>query len=228
MIEHEQIQIDKSKKINDANLEFYQNIDVGRFKEFAEIIGLKNGIDIRKIYPEVANAEVIVEIGSGYGRAIDALIRQNFSKKIYGVERVAHLVSFLKHKFAEHKNIQIIHDDVKQLFLPEKADCILWIWSGILELSLPEQQETLSKLRLQLKEGGKIILETPHKEVKFIGEKSADNYIRFETDWGKIEAYLSTYEELKMISKEAGFKYTNRKLYSTESNLTRVFYILHA
>jgi|GEM_PF-969044 len=214
------------KKINDTNLSFYEKIEIDRFHEFAKIIGLENGIDIKSIYHIIENNEVIAEVGAGYGRAINALIDSGFSGKIYGVERVSHLVSYMSHHFASNDSVEILQDDVKKITLPEQVDTILWIWSGILELSLIEQQEALIQLKKHLKPEGKIILETPYEDVKFIGKKSNDNYIRFETDWGKIEAYLSTYDDIKAISKKAGFNKLEKRLYKTEADLTRVFYIL--
>lgn len=215
-----------TKKINDTNLYFYEKIEIDRFHEFAKIIGLEKGIDIKSIYHLVENDEVIAEVGAGYGRAINALLESGFNGKIYGVERVTHLVSYMSHYYADDTKVDILQDDVKKLSLPEQVDTILWIWSGILELSLIEQQEALIQLRQYLKTAGKVILETPYQEVKYIGKKSNDNFIRFETDWGKIEAYLSTYDDIKAISKKAGFNKLDKILYKTETDLTRIFYIL--
>ena len=228
MAETHQLEFNHLKKINDSNLSFYEKIDINRFSEFAKIIGLQNGVDINAIYDELTDSKVIAEIGAGYGRAIQAILNNGFNNKIYAVERVTHLVSFMKHQFAEYENVNIIHDDVKKLQLPEKVDRFLWIWSGIMELSLIEQEHALSNLKKQLKPGGKIILETPYENVKFIGKKSTDNFVKFETNWGKLEAYLSTYEELQIICEKTGFKSINTKLYNTESDLTRIFYILNS
>lgn len=214
------------RKINDENLVFYQKIEIERFSEFAKIIGLETGIDIREIYDFVKHDNTIVEIGAGYGRAVKALIDNGFQNKIYAVERVEHLVNYMRHFFAENENVKFIQSDVKYLQLPEKADTILWVWSGILELSLQEQELALIQLKKHLNPNGKIIIETPYQEVKFIGEQSKDNYIRFETDWGKIEAYLSTYQDIDTMSKKVGFRKIEQKLYKTAKNLTRVFYIL--
>ncbi|MBT33469.1 MAG: hypothetical protein CMO01_27720 [Thalassobius sp.] len=220
-----QLQLNQPKQINDANLSFYEKIDINRFIEFAKIIGLSNGADIKAINSEFCDAKVIAEIGAGYGRAIEAIINENFQGKIYAVERVAHLVSYMKHQFASNEHVEIIHDDAKKLKLPEKIDCFLWLWSGIMELSLDEQENALKELKNQLNPGGKVIIETPYEKVKYIGEKSPDNFVKFETDWGKLEAYLSTLEELQGICEKAGFKSIRTKLYNTESDLTRIFYI---
>lgn len=226
MTENRQITPELHRKINDENLKFYENIEINRFTEFAKIIGLDKGIDIDKIFYLIKKSEVIAEIGAGYGRAIDVISKKGYKGKIYAVERVAHLVSYMSHHFANNDSINILQDDVKKLTLPEKVDTILWIWSGILELSLIEQEEALLQIKTQLKPNGSVILETPYQEVKFIGKKSTDNFIRFETEWGKIEAYLSTYDDIKQISKKAGFHNVEQILYKTATDLTRVFYVL--
>ncbi len=214
------------RKINDENLGFYQKIEIERFSEFAKIIGLETGVDIDEIYEIIKKDKVLVEIGAGYGRAIQALLKKGFKERVYAVERVNHLVNYMRHLFVEQENVKLILKDVKYLKLPEKADTILWVWSGILELSLKEQEEALLQLKEQLKPHGKIIIETPYQDVKFIGKKSTDNYIRFETDWGKIEAYLSTFQDIKLMSEKVCFNKLEKKLYKTNKDLTRVFYIL--
>ena len=214
------------RKINDKNLGFYEKIEIERFSEFAKIIGLDTGIDIKEIYSYLKNDNTIIEIGAGYGRAIKALIENGFKGNVYAVERVHHLVTYMRHSFAENDNVKLIQGDVKCLEIPEKADTILWVWSGILELSLKEQELALLQIKKYLKPKGKIIVETPYQDVKFIGKKSDDNYIRFETDWGKIEAYLSTQQDIKSMSKKIGLNNLEQKLYKTNKDVTRVFYIL--
>jgi SAM-dependent methyltransferase len=226
MSEINQIATELHRKINDENLNFYENIEINRFSEFAKIIGLDKGVDIEEIFHLIKDTEVIAEIGAGYGRAINAILDRGYTGKVYAVERVAHLASYMCHHFANKDSVNILQDDVKKLSLPEKVNAVLWIWSGILELSLSEQQEALIRIKTQLKPHGRVILETPYQDVKFIGKKSNDNYIRFETEWGKIEAYLSTYEDIKQISKKAGFNNVEQLLYKTATDLTRVFYIL--
>ncbi|WP_020530890.1 class I SAM-dependent methyltransferase [Flexithrix dorotheae] len=212
------------KLINDANFEFYNKIEIEKFKEFSAIIGLDEGIDIKVIYPEIKNLNTIAEIGSGYGRAIEFIKNNQFSGQVYAVERVRKLLDYMEEKYTDDDNIEIIDQDLKQLNLPNKADCILWLWSGILELSLPEQRIVLKRLKDNLGEDGFLLIETPYKNVRVIGSKGEDNYIKFETEWGTIEAYLPTFEELKESIQLSGFSSIESTFYQTKTGLTRIFY----
>ncbi len=218
------IEEEAQKLINDSNFDFYNNIEIDKFKEFSSIIGLDEGIDIKVIYPEIKNLNTIAEIGSGYGRAIEFIKHNQFPGQVYAVERVEKLLNYMEEKYVEDNNIAILDQDLKRLELPTKADCILWLWSGILELSLPEQRIVLKRLKDNLGEDGFLLIETPYKNVKVIGSKGDDNYIKFETEWGIIEAYLPTFEELTENIQLSGFSTIESTFYQTKTGLTRIFY----
>lgn len=212
--------------MNDKNIDFYKKIDLDKFKEFARLIGLDTKIDIDLIYPHIQSAKILVEFGAGYGRVIDALLEKKFEGKIFAYERVHELVTYLKAKLKKYgspKSVELIEEDFKTTKL-KKIDAVLWLWSGFLELSPQEQQENVSRIYNALNEKGILVIEIPI-EVKHIGTPTDRKMIKVETDWGSMEAYMPSYEELVSYGTKAGFVNIERINYNTSTNLKRTIYL---
>lgn len=207
-----------------SNIDFYRNIQLEKFKELASVTGFDTGIDIDLIYPQLKDAGVIAELGVGYGRAIDLLRQKGFKGKIYGVERVEAFIDYINHH-VEDENLVLLHQDIIDLQLPEKVDAILWLWSGILELNLEQQKDTIYNLRKQLKEGGKLFIEAPQDKIKFVGMKINKHYIRVEMDWGTLEAYMPYEEDMRRICDYAHYRELKTIKYESTTGLERVFYV---
>lgn len=103
---------------------------------------------------EAENKQKIMEVGSGSGYVLELLANLVKGTKIYGTERIAHLVKRSQKVLASYKNIEIIHaSDAPGL--PKKAPFDRILVSASAE-ELPKE------LLNQLKEGG--ILVCPVKE----------------------------------------------------------------
>ena len=59
----------------------------------------------------INNNKTVMEIGAGYGNLTKAIVCKG-PKKIFAVEKDKKLVSFLKKKFKDHKNLKIINRDI--------------------------------------------------------------------------------------------------------------------
>ena len=211
--------------MNDKNIDFYKKIDIDKFKEFARLIGLDTKIDIDLIYPHIKSAKILAEFGAGYGRVIEALLEKKFEGKVLVYERVHELATYLKTKLKKHgspQTIELIEEDFKTAKL-KKIDAVLWLWSGFLELSPQEQQENVSRIYNALNEKGILVIEIPI-EVKHIGTATDRKMIKVETDWGTMEAYMPSYEELVSYGTKAGFSQIERLNYNTNTNLKRTIY----
>jgi SAM-dependent methyltransferase len=208
---------------NDANAAFYDAMAIEKLADFAQIVGLANCEDVAVIYEDLATAESIAELGAGYGRVVDYLLNNGYSGNILAVERIGQFVEYLLHQY--HEQVTVVEEDIKKLQLPNSVDRMLWLWSGILELSPEELKMTLQNLRTQLNPGGILYLEVPF-EIRFIGEHQPDevNIIHYETEWGSIRAYLPTHEELTTILMEAGFARIETFDYLTAREVSRIFY----
>ncbi len=209
--------------IPDSNLSFYQNIDLDVFRHYAKIIGLDSGADIEIIYPYIADSQVIVELGSGYGRAIHWIHQKGFRGKIIAIERVPEFVKYLSEHFPN--SIDILQQDIREFELPQKVNAILWLWSGILEQSPEEQEFSVKKCYDFLEKDGKLIIETPYQNLHRFGEKKADKKVKFETEWGVLDAYFTEIEDVKHFAQKAGFSFSYQ-IYTTATNLERIIYLL--
>ncbi|WP_291725750.1 class I SAM-dependent methyltransferase [Bernardetia sp.] len=207
-----------------ANIDFYRNIQIEKFKELAGVTGFDTGIDIDQIYPQIKDAKVIAELGVGYGRAIEELEKRGFEGKIYGVERVQAFVDYIQNEY-DNENLSMLHQDIEELELPEKVDAVLWLWSGILEQNLEQQRDSICKIRKYLKTGGKLFIEAPQDKIKFVGMKINKHYIRVEMDWGTLDAYMPYEEDMHLIKESCHYKSLELIKYQSTTGLDRVFYV---
>ena len=100
------------------------------------------------------------------------------------------------------------------------------MWSGILEQNKATQRQCIEKVYTELQEGGHLIIEVPQDKIKFVGKQVDEHYIRVETEWGILEAYLPDQEEIKEISQDVGYSDFQLVEYKSDTNLNRVMYIL--
>tara|TARA_B100001996_G_scaffold156101_1_gene118921 strand:+ start:200 stop:1006 length:807 start_codon:yes stop_codon:yes gene_type:complete len=61
--------------------------------------------------PKIEKKDTIMEIGPGYGSLTEKIIKEN-PKKIYAIEKDKKIYFFLKKKFENNKNLQIVNDDI--------------------------------------------------------------------------------------------------------------------
>lgn len=210
----------------DSNASFYQKMPLDIFKGFAEKIGLANGEDIDQIYEDIKDSNLLIEFGSGYGRVLKALSQKKFPGKVVGIERVHELTELLKEKATD--KITIIEEDLCYLdWHQEKADAILWMWSGILELTPEDQENVIKKAFTMLKDGGKLIIECPYNDsISKVGMLSNDKKIVVKESWGVLDATLVESEDIENYSSKAGFSSHSLRKYQTTTNLTRAIYTL--
>lgn len=209
----------------DSNASFYENMPLETFKEFAEKIGLANGEDLCQIYELIKDSKTIVEFGSGYGRVLQALSDQKFSGKIFAIERVHELALLLERKFTD---VTIIEEDLCVLnWDGNQVDTILWMWSGILELTPENQEKVIKKAFQMLNKGGRLIIECPYNNsISKVGMLSNDKKIVVKESWGVLDATLVEVEDIAKYSSNAGFSTHLLHKYSTTTNLTRAIYTL--
>jgi 16S rRNA (adenine1518-N6/adenine1519-N6)-dimethyltransferase len=83
---------------------------------------LKNAPAIKRIAEalEFRSGDVVVEIGAGHGELTEEIVRQATSDKrqgikIIAIERDGKLVEFLKKRFADNKNIEVMSGDALEI-----------------------------------------------------------------------------------------------------------------
>jgi len=150
---------------NTDNTAFYEAISVDTLQQFAEKAGLSTGCDLDLLKPYWSKAQSILEVGAGYGRVIDYLMKHHFTGQITAIERCNVFFNHLQKQFFEYPNVELVHGDIMQVDLPQKFDLILVLWSGIADFSHQEQSAFVLKLANFLKTGGDFIIDTMPQKV---------------------------------------------------------------
>src|SRR3989344_5067319 len=73
----------------------------------------KNILEVMADAAELTKRDVVLEIGPGLGSLTEILAER--AKKVIAVEKDADLIPFLKEKFRDKKNVEIIHGDILRI-----------------------------------------------------------------------------------------------------------------
>ena len=210
--------------ISDLNLDFYEKISPEKFHYFSEVIGMNVGNDIEIVFPIIKEAQHIIELGSGYGRVIEHLLKKGFQGKITAVERSNAYCKLLSDTFRD--TISISQQDIKHLQFDFKVDAILWMWSGITELNPTEAQKAVKKCYDTLKPNGILFVEAPYHTLHYVGQLGEQKIVKVETEFGTLKAYMTDENEVQEFAEKSGFSKFELRTYKTGKDVERVVYIL--
>ncbi|WP_448519913.1 class I SAM-dependent methyltransferase [Rhodoflexus sp.] len=208
--------------MNDANIDFYRRIGANKLREMAVLQGLERGPEIPLLMPFIRDAQLLIEIGAGYGRIVKALKTNGFKGKIVAQERCPELCQVLREECSQ--DAVIFEGDIKREHYPQNSDALLWMWSGMLEFTPEEQQAVIGQLFAHLNPGGVLALEIP-REIRYVGKPIDERKIVVDTEWGRIDAYLPLEEELINYGLRAGFRHLETIHYQTDTGLKRSLYL---
>jgi SAM-dependent methyltransferase len=213
---------------NSDNNAFYEAVKAEGLQKLAEKGGLATGCDMRILTPYWSKAKSILEVGAGYGRVIEYLLKHQFQGKITAIERCATLFSFLENQYKSNDNVRLLHKDIRYLEgFKEKFDLILFLWTGIGDFSLKEQLLIIKKLANFLQKGGILIIDTlPENTIPLESRKCGFHVYLFEVNNTAVYINVSTILEIKEYARKAGFSTIEHKLYRTESGRKRAIYLL--
>jgi len=212
---------------NADNAQFYEYISIEQIQYFAQLAGLADGCDTELITSLIKKADTILEIGAGYGRVIEQIIKSGFAGNIVAIERSLQFCKFLNEKFTNQT--KIIQTDIATFNTDQKFDLILWLWEGIADFSKVEQPTILKSLSSLLTKNGVFVIDTlaPHLQT-MNGEKFHYNTTDYRiqvNDW-IMNIYRISPQEIYKYAKFIGFNKISVKLYNTSTNRQRVLYIL--
>lgn len=208
--------------MNDANIEFYRRIGASKLQELAALQGLAQTPEIPLLMPIIKDAQLLVEIGAGYGRIVKGLKNNGFQGKVVAQERCPELCQVLRQDC--NGDAEIFEADIKRQQYPQKPDVLLWMWSGILEFTPEEQQSVIQSLFGHLQKGGILVIEIP-REIRYVGKPIDERKIVVDTEWGRLDAYLPSEEELLTYGAKAGFAHHQTIHYQTDTGLKRSMYV---
>ena len=208
--------------MNDRNIEFYNQISIPAFKNFAEKLGFSSCVDMELLKDEVEGAQTILEIGAGYGRVVEWIIKCGYQKQFSAIEKSKVLFDRLREIYA----VVIKNEDVLKIDCDRKVDLIIWMWSGFLEFSPEEQAYAMKQVAKCLNPTGKICIEIPHNEIRYVGSSKDQKYFSLQENWGMLRAYLPSHTEMLGYARNANLQVLECRTYKTPAGLNRVIYML--
>ena len=189
---------------NDDNREFYRSITEKELRTIAIEGGLHSGCDLNNLVEFWKNASSILEIGAGYGRVIDYLIKHNYQGEITAIEQAEDLYAYLQTCFGQQANV--IHANLMNIELgARKFDLILWLWSGLADFPKQHQALVIKKLTKHLVEGGTLIIDTfAMDEMPLYSKQLAKRNYTFCIDGRKKYIYEPNKKEIRKYAIDAG------------------------
>ncbi|GJM07633.1 MAG: hypothetical protein DHS20C10_13670 [marine bacterium B5-7] len=187
---------------NDDNQAFYENIPLDQFQKFAKTSGLHKHADLNILLPNILKANTILEVGAGYGRVIEYLLRFKSPQQIHAIEKSGRLHKQLCARYPHLKNIQ--HDDILTFKTERRYDLILLLWSSLYEFSQAEQFQLLSILKNLLRDThSKIVIDVPYStSVSCNATVWGDHFVYINAPFGLIRGYAQKNKEFNRNAKK--------------------------
>ncbi len=211
---------------NDSNKQFYNTVPLDVFQSLTQQGGFDECIDLELIEKDIPTSASIIEVGAGYGRCVDFLLNRKQEAKILAVEQSPQLSKVLEDKYKNQPSVQVINDDIKTVVIPDKADVVLWLFSGLLDFSKEEQPVVLKRLRSFLKNDGKLFIDIPQLAALTIAKYTSAQDIFMETPYGNISTFLPSVKEMEAYALQAGFSKVAVTDYHTSTEKKRSIYML--
>jgi hypothetical protein len=206
------------------NLEYYENVPPQELQRLSIDSGLEQHPDLEMIYPFIKDAQNILEIGGGYGRAIDFFTKNNFKGHIDILEPTDNFFKVLKSKYPTRFNI---YKEFIQTFIPtKKYDVALWLWSNIIEFDPPALEKILKKLKDATYKHGLLVIETIHEHLDPLGleEKTNDSAL-LDLKYGFLKIFNYSKCDLINFAEASGFKTIEVTDYQLSSGRSRTLFL---
>lgn len=216
---------------------FYEGVGTHGLEEAAQLAGIDTGIDVEQVSSRIADAHVIIEVGSGSGRAA-SFIREYMGQHahLYMVENAP---SFVEHLGREHVSARstLVPLDVKQLS-PHSldgrvADLVLWMFSGISESNWDEQKASLTALSNCVKKGGLCIVDllSSAADSDITSSLTSAQYgtfamIEMPSASVPLRLFFPTQDGMHLLASETGWDIETLYTYTTTTGRERVGYVL--
>jgi len=210
---------------NDDNQHAYYNQPAIKqvLPGFAVLGGLDSGCDIDAVFDYIASAKRLLEVGAGYGRVVDALLRHSFTGAVEVVERSDVFCEELK-RFGD--KITVHHQDVRGFKPDEPYDVVLSMWSGISDFPSAEQPGLVQTLSGFLCVGGRLILDTSVAGQKPLNARfAAEQAYSILKDGCSAKGYIPSEVEMLAYAKKASLAMVRHFTYITAAQRQRKLYV---
>ena len=213
---------------NDSNRIFYNTVPLEVFQSLTQQGGFDECIDLELIEKHIAASASIMEVGAGYGRCVDFLLKKKQEAKILAIEQSPQLSKVLLDKYKNQPKVQVLHEDIKTLVLSDKMDIVLWLFSGMLDFGKEEQPVVLKRLRSFLKDDGKLFIDIPQLAELTVAKYTSAQDIVMETPYGNITTFLPAWRDIENYASQAGFSKVSVIHYNTSTEKKRSIFTLEA
>lgn len=210
---------------NSSNIPYYENIPVEELRNFAIKGGFENGCDIEQLEEYILGSNSILDLGAGYGRVLNKILKMGFSGDLSAVERSGNLCKYLKENF--NNDIEFIQADLLNLNFGKTFDLVLWMWSGISEYQPSEYSGVILQLLELVNPNGHLVLETLDSSNIPINSNGLENRhytIKYKDDLA--HGYLPSIQELSNSVSELGITNIKHINYKTTTGRKRILHIL--
>lgn len=207
------------------NLQYYECVPPRELQQLSINAGLETCPDLEMIHPLIDNAKKILEIGGGYGRAIDFLIQNHFKGVVDIIEPTNNFYGFLQNKYPHRFNI---FKELIQEFTPtSQYDLILWLWSNVVEFSPAMLKKIFKKLSLALNKNGILVIETIREHVDPVGLEQKTEKTAFLTlQYGSLKIFNHSKNDLITLAQKSGLRIMEIKDYELNSGRLRTLMLL--
>lgn len=211
--------------MNKENFGFYEHIGIDTFLDHAVRSGMDQCPDMELCWPYLQNTSTLLEIGAGYGRCVEFLLKKGYTGKIYALEQSKTLLGHLAARCSA-PNVIPVKEDLASWEAPEKMDAALWMWSGILDFSPEEQLGMIRHLHGLLHSGGILVIETPKLGTQTFGEHKDPQRLHVDAPYGRLDCYIPSTQEIEQYAKNAGFSLEQHLDYQTATDKDRSLFVL--
>ena len=215
-----------SRWSNQDNDAFYTEIGVPGIAQVAHKAGLVEGCDVKCLRPYWMHAQDLLDVGSGFGRVVQALLSQGFQGNITAVERNAEFFAYMLQQFGGC--VQNIQADTHELSaLDVRFDTILFLWSGLADFAQSEQSNIVKILATLLKPGGFLAIDTIPMAVQPLDteEFGAQSFLT-RADHSLVRTYEPSSVEIAAYAEAAGLVMETQLSCRTDTNRQRCLYVL--
>ncbi len=205
---------------------YYENVPIQELKEWTKIGGFYKCCDIDVIRSYINKAESILDVGAGYGRAIENILSNGYKNKITAIERCEKFCNYM-HKFYDKiSQVSIIKADVMEYKFNNKYDLILLLWSNISEYPHDKQLHVLQKLKSALSSGGIMVVETlDHETMPKNSTTFNKQTYMVESDYGTAYGYIPSAKQVYKYAITLDFKNIKQISYVTTTQRKRLMSI---
>lgn len=211
--------------MNKNNFGFYKNVGVKGLQEFSDTGGFTSWADMEHAYPILRDTSSVLELGAGYGRCLEFLIKEGYQGKMYAVEQSEEFVAHLEETFSAE--VEIIAGDFNEVKLPEAVDSVLWMWSGIIDFTEEEQQAMFNRLFGLLNRPGVLVVDAPRIGFKTFAQHDDAQHLHYESPYGDLKCYIPSRSDMDRMCKEAGFASVEQIDYDTSTERQRSLFAIH-